>query len=182
MKLTIQNLYDSGSTALLRSILDDMNISYNKDIHLGQLVMNTFLPAEKIAHLESKLAEHGLAILYERKQVLSEQVKYIVMDMLKSTEPPTENYSNYISARLNLNYTYLANVFSEAQGITIEHFIINQKIEKAKMMLLYEEYSIGQIAALLHYSSIGHLSNQFKKVTGMNPSDFKKKAKKATFQ
>lgn len=182
MKLTIQNLQDSGSTALLRSILDDMDLSYNKDIQLGQLVMNTFLPAEKIAQLERRLAEQGLSIIYQRKEVLSEQVKYVVLDMLKSAEPPVENYSTYISSRLNLNYTYLANVFSESQGITIEHFIINQKIEKAKMLLLYEDHSIGQIAEILHYSSIGHLSNQFKKVTGMNPSDFKKQAKKAAFQ
>jgi len=167
--------------AQLRSVLDELQISYNKDIQWGQLVINSFLAADKVTQLEQKLASHGLTILHERKKILSEQVKHVVKEMLDSDQPPAENYSSHISAKLNLNYTYVANVFSEAQGITIEHFIINEKIEKAKQLFLYNDYGIGKVAELLHYSSIGHLSNQFKKVTGMNPTEFKRKARKAAF-
>ena len=180
-RLTIQNLQDPGSMEQLRSVLDELAIGYDKDIHFGELVINNFLPEDKIAGLQQKLAGYGLYILHERKHILSEQVKYVVKEMLEMDPPPSENYSSYISTKLHLNYTYIANVFSEAQGITIEHFIINQKIEKAKRLLLYNDYGIGQVADLLHYSSIGHLSNQFKKVTGMNPTEFKRKARKAVF-
>ena len=83
------------------------------------------------------------------------------------------NYSEYISEKLGYDYTYLANTFSEVKGITIQQFIINHKIERVKELLLYEELNLTEISYKLHYSSVAHLSNQFKKVTGMNPSRFK---------
>ena len=94
--------------------------------------------------------------------------------MLNGDTLPTENYSKYISNQLFLNYTYIANVFSETEEITIEHFIIKHKIEKVKTLLQNSDHSVSQIADLLHYSSVGHLSNQFKKVTGQSPSEFKR--------
>jgi YesN/AraC family two-component response regulator len=116
-------------------------------------------------------------IVYDRKTILSEQLKLLVHEMFRLSQPIRENYSVYISNRMQLNYTYLANIFSEMNGITIEHYIINQKIEVAKQLLLSGRYNIGEIADALDYSSIGHFSNQFKKVTGLNPSEFKKKEK-----
>ena len=109
-----------------------------------------------------------------RKEVLSKKVKAVISAMLAVKDRPIQNYSDHISNELNLNYTYLANVFSEHEGRTIEGYIIDKKIEKATDMLLYGNYTISQIADLLHYSSIGHFSNQFKKLKGVSPSEFKK--------
>src|SRR5205085_5707367 len=102
------------------------------------------------------------------------KIKQLIIDMvLFSDELPVENYSSYISKKLNYNYTYLANLFSEIEGITIEHFIISNKIEKVKELLLENELNLTQIAEKMHYSSVAHLSNQFKKVTGLTPTNFK---------
>lgn len=105
-------------------------------------------------------------------QVLAEKVKEVVAEILSLPDRPRENYSVYISNRLNLNYTYVANVFSEMAGITIEHYIIDAKIKKAIGLLESGSYTISQVAQMLGYSSIGHFSNQFKKVTGKRPSEF----------
>jgi AraC-like DNA-binding protein len=88
-------------------------------------------------------------------------------------ELPKENYSDYISKKLDYDYTYLSNVFSEVKGLTIQQFIILHKIEKVKELLLYDELNLTEIADKMHYSSVGHLSNQFKKITGLSPSYFK---------
>jgi AraC-like DNA-binding protein len=91
-----------------------------------------------------------------------------------SEELPVENYSDYLSGKLNYDYTYLSNIFSEVKGITIQHFIIMHKIEKVKELLLYDELNLSEISYKLHYSSVAHLSNQFKKITGLSPTFFKK--------
>lgn len=174
MKLFIKNLNSKKNIPWLQSVLDELKVLYHKEINLGELVLSTAIPQEQFKELKERLEEEGLEIIYDRKQILAEQIKYIICEMLSKEERPDENYSRYISNHLHLNYTYLANIFSETQGITIEHFTINLKIEKVKQLLLYSDYSISQVADLLHYSSIGHLSNQFKKITGINPSEFKK--------
>ncbi len=119
-------------------------------------------------------------VVQDRKAILVDQIKTIVEDMVAAPAPPPYTYSVHISGLIKLNYTYMANVFSEVEGITIEHFIINKKIEAAKKLLVGETFTIGEVAAKLHYSSIGHLSNQFKKVTGINPSEFKRLSMKST--
>ena len=91
-----------------------------------------------------------------------------------SEELPKTNYSDYISEKLNYDYTYLSNIFSEVKGITIQQFIIIHKIEKIKELIIYDELSITEIAERMNYSSVAHLSNQFKKITGLPPSHFKK--------
>ena len=161
----------------LNDQLDEIGIHREREIHLGEIALTSIIPQPQLIQLKSKLEEKGMSIIYDRKQILTEQVKYLVHKLIVE-DKPEENYSHYISKRLFLNYTYLANVFSETEGITIEHYIINQKIEKVKNLLLYSDHSISQIADMTHYSSIGHLSNQFKKVTGMTPSEFKKQVQK----
>lgn len=178
MKLFIKNLYGNDKIQWLREQLDQLGILYEPKIHLGELLLKSIIPQEKLSGLKSKLAEKDLEMVYDRKHILTEQVKYLVHEMLEKNEPPEENYSHYISEHLFLNYTYLANIFSETENITIEHYIINKRIEKVKNLLLHSDYNISQIADLLCYSSIGHLSNQFKKVTGLSPSEFKKQAQK----
>jgi AraC-like DNA-binding protein len=110
-----------------------------------------------------------------RKAILIDKIKNIIVEMVHySDEPLKINFSDYLSEKLGYDYTSLANLFSETTGVTIEHFIIAHKIERVKELLLYDELNLSEISYLLNYSSIGHLSNQFKKVTGLTPSFFKK--------
>jgi AraC-like DNA-binding protein len=110
----------------------------------------------------------------DKRAVLIERVKTVIMEMIHhSDELPKMNYSDFISEKLDYDYTYLSNLFSEVKGITIQQFIIIHKIERVKELLLYDELSLTEISYKLHYSSVAHLSNQFKKVTGLSPSRFK---------
>lgn len=178
MKLFIKNISSKQNLNVLKGLLDELGIHYDPEIDLGEVKLNAIVPQEKLTQFKTNLEKEGMTIIYDRKMILAEQVKYVVYEMLGLDERPDQNYSHYISKRLFLNYTYLANIFSETQHITIEHFIINLKIEKVKRLLLYSDYNISQIADLMQYSSIGHLSNQFKKVTGTTPSEFKKMVQK----
>lgn len=125
--------------------------------------------------LKQNLLKSGLELLDDKKSILIEKIKNAITEMVHYTdELPKTNYSDYISEKLNYDYTYLSNIFSEVKGITIQQFIIINKIERAKELLLYDELNLTEIAYKLHYSSVAHLSNQFKKVTGLSPSYFKK--------
>ncbi len=121
------------------------------------------------------LLASGLEVLDDRKRILVESIKNIIIDMVHySDEQISMNFSNYLSKQLHYDYTYLANIFSELEGIPIEKFIISHKIERVKELIIYNELTLTEIAWKLHYSSVGHLSNQFKKVTGLSPSYYKK--------
>jgi AraC-like DNA-binding protein len=120
------------------------------------------------------LKKSGLSLMDDKKSILVEKIKIIVVELIHYSEVLLKvNFSNYLSEKLNYDYTYLANLFSENQGTTIERFIITHKIERVKELLVYDELSLTEIAYKLHYSSVAHLSNQFKKITGLNPSHFK---------
>lgn len=121
------------------------------------------------------LLASGLEVLDDRKRILVESIKNIIVDMVHySDEQISINFSNHLSKQLHYDYTYLANVFSEVEGIPIGKFIISHKIERVKELIIYNELTLTEIAWKLHYSSVGHLSNQFKKVTGLSPSYYKK--------
>ncbi|MBP7924524.1 MAG: helix-turn-helix transcriptional regulator, partial [Saprospiraceae bacterium] len=129
--------------------------------------------------LKTNLLRSGLELLDDKKSILIEKIKNVIIEMIHySDEIPQVNYSNYISEKLGYDYTYLANTFSEVKGITIQQFIIIHKIERVKELLLYEELTLTEIAYQLHYSSVAHLSNQFKKITGLTPTYFKNLGKK----
>ena len=116
----------------------------------------------------------GLELMDDRKSVLIQRIKNVIVEMVHySEEPLVVNFSVYLSEKLNHDYTYMANLFSEVQGTTIEKFIISHKIERVKELLVYNELNLTEIAYLMHYSSVAHLSAQFKKVTGLTPSYFK---------
>jgi YesN/AraC family two-component response regulator len=180
MKLFIKNLVTHEDKQWLRNTLNELLIPYDNDFNLGEITLLPMVEPERLLQLKNRLAEKGLSIIYDRKTVLTEQIKLVINEIFRLNQSVKENYSVYISNRLHLNYTYLANIFSELTGTTIEHYIIDRKIEVAKKLLLNGIYNIGQIADTLHYSSIGHFSNQFKKVTGLNPSEFKKKERDAS--
>ncbi len=129
--------------------------------------------------LRKNLKKYGLELLDDKRKIIIEKIKSLIIEMIHySDELPKMNYSDYISEKLGYDYTYLANTFSEVKGITIQQFIIIHKIERIKELLLYDELNLTEISYLLHYSSVSHLSNQFKKITGLTPSYYKKLKKK----
>ncbi len=143
-------------------------------VDLGEVEVMETISAEQRALLILALNESGLELMDDKKSVLIEKIKNIIIEMVHhSADPIKMNFSDYLSERLNHDYTYMANLFSEIQGTTIEQFIISHKIERIKELIIYDELNISEIAWKMNYSSVAHLSNQFKKVTGLSPSHFK---------
>lgn len=143
-------------------------------VDLGMVEMLEDISEMQREELKNNLLKSGLELLDDKKSILIEKIKTVITEMIHySDELPKENYSDYISEKLDYNYTYLANTFSEVKGITIQQFIILNKIERVKELLLYDELNLTEISYKLNYSSVAHLSNQFKKVTGLSPSFYK---------
>jgi AraC-like DNA-binding protein len=143
-------------------------------VDLGEVDIMENISAETRTELKLALAASGLELMDDKRAVLIEKIKNVIIEMVHySDELPKVNYSDYISEKLKFDYTYLSNIFSEVKGITIQQFIIVHKIERAKELLLYDEMNLTEISYKLHYSSVAHLSNQFKKITGLSPSHFK---------
>lgn len=144
-------------------------------VDLGMVEIREEITKEQREQLKTNLMSSGLELLDDKKAILIEKIKNVIIEMIHySDELPTTNYSDYISEKLEYDYTYLSNIFSEVKGMTIQQFIIIHKIEKVKELLLYDELNLTEISYMLHYSSVAHLSNQFKKVTGLSPSFYKK--------
>ncbi len=143
-------------------------------VELGEVeIMETLSPSE-LESLKFNLKESGLEVMDDKRAVLIEKIKKVIIEMVHhSDEIIKVNFSHYISEKLQYDYTYLSNLFSEVQGTTIEQYIIAHKIERIKELILYGELNITEIAWKLNYSSVAHLSNQFKKMTGLSPSHFK---------
>lgn len=143
-------------------------------IELGTVEILENITPEQRDRLKVNLLRSGLELLDDKRSILIEKIKAVIIEMIHySDEIPKVNYSDYIAEKLEYDYTYLANIFSEVKGITIQQFIIIHKIEKVKELLLYDELNLTEIAYKLHYSSVAHLSNQFKKITGLSPSFYK---------
>jgi AraC-like DNA-binding protein len=136
-------------------------------------IMENITLNDRIA-LKAALFESGLELMDDKKAMLIEKIKNVIVEMVHHTEEmPKINFSHFLANKLSYDYTYLANLFSEVQGITIEHFIINHKIERIKELIIYNEMNITEIAYNMNYSSVAHLSSQFKKATGLTPSHFR---------
>jgi len=144
-------------------------------VDLGEVEIMENISVEQREELKIALLSSGLELMDDKRAVLIEKIINVVTEMIHySEESPKINYSEHISQKLDYDYTYLSNLFSEVKGITLQQFIIIHKIERAKELLLYDELNLTEISYKLHYSSVAHLSNQFKKVTGLTPSHFKK--------
>ena len=144
-------------------------------VELGEVEIMEKISAEQRVLLQEGLVNSGLELMDDRRSVLIERIKNVIVDMVHhSDEEIRVNFPHYLSEKLNHDYTYLANLFSEVQGTTIEQFIIAHKIERIKELIIYGELNITEIAWKMNYSSVAHLSNQFKKMTGLTPSHFKK--------
>lgn len=158
---------------LVKAELDAIGVQYGT-IALGEVDLKGNISESQLLILRKNLASSGLELMGDKKAILIEKIKGVIIEMVHySEERPKNKFSEYLSEKLNYDYTYLANLFSEVTGVTIEHFIIAHKIEKVKELLIYDELNLTQISYKLNYSSVAHLSNQFKKVTGLTPTFFK---------
>ena len=157
----------------VKSVLKNLGLHFIV-VDMGEVEIMESISAEQRGQLAVALAESGLELMDDKRAILIEKIKNVIIEMVHhSDEMIKVNFSDYISEKLNHDYTYLANLFSEVQGTTIEHFIISHKIERIKELIIYDELNITEIAWKMNYSSVAHLSNQFKKVTGLSPSHFK---------
>jgi len=159
---------------IVKAELEKFGLHY-KTVDLGEAEILEDVPREQWDELNTALKKSGIELIDDKKSILIEKIKTVIIEQVHYSERPLEiNFSVYLSQKLNHDYTYLANLFSESQAITIEHFYIVNRIEYVKELLLYDELNLTEIAWKIGYSSVGHLSNQFKKLTGLTPSDFKK--------
>jgi AraC-like DNA-binding protein len=172
-KLHIKNMVCQRCIMTVESDLKHLGIAFT-DVELGLVTLSEPLTAPQKLALSEQLQDQGFEILEEVNGTLIDKVKTVIIDMVHYKDSlPHTNYSEYISGRVHKDYNYLSKLFSSVEGITIEKFIIKQKIERVKELLSYGEKPMKEIAYDLNYSSVQHLSNQFKKETGMTPSQFK---------
>jgi AraC-like DNA-binding protein len=158
---------------IVKSELEDFGLHF-VIVDLGEVEIMENISEDQRFQLNLSLERSGLGLLDDKKRVLVEKIKNIVVDLVYyAEERPKVNLSDFISGKLAYDYTYLANLFSDSQHTTIEHFFLTHKIERVKEMLVYDELSLTEIAYQLHYSSVAHLSNQFKRMTGLTPSVYK---------
>jgi len=178
MKLFIKYMVSLRCKMLVKEELKKLGIMH-AIVDLGTVEVDGDITQEQHDLLKVNLLKSGLELLDDKRSILIERIKNVVVEMIHySDELPKVNYSDYISDKLGYDYTYLSNVFSEAKGITLQQFIIMHRIEKVKELLIYDELNLTEISYRLQYSSVAHLSNQFKKVTGLSPSFYKQLKKK----
>jgi AraC-like DNA-binding protein len=158
---------------VVKSELEKLGLHHTR-VELGEVEVMEDLTPQLRNQLNRGLKKAGLELMEDKRSMLVERIKIHIIEMLDNQEEQIKtNLSDYLSEKLNHNYTYLANLFSEVKGTTIEKFYLNYKIEKVKELLVYDELNLTEIADKMHYSSVAHLSNQFKKMTGLTPSHFK---------
>ncbi|MES2799257.1 MAG: AraC family transcriptional regulator [Bacteroidota bacterium] len=173
MKLYIKYMVSNRCKMLVKEELKNLNLHFIL-VDLGEVEIMEDLTPEKRQELSDALAESGLELMEDKKSIIIEKIKTVIINMVHhSDELLKVNFSDFLSEKLNYDYTYLANLFSEVQGTTIGHFLISHKIERIKELIIYDELNITEIAWKMNYSSVAHLSNQFKKETGLTPSHFK---------
>jgi AraC-like DNA-binding protein len=159
---------------VVKSELDKLGLEYC-DVKIGEANIKGVIPEDTLKILDNSLKKAGLELMSDKKSVLVEKIALAIIELVHySDEQIKVNLSDYLSDRLRHDYTYLANFFADVKGITIERFYLKHKIERVKELLVYDELNLTEIAFKMHYSSVAHLSNQFKKITGLTPTHFKK--------
>lgn len=175
MKLYIKNMVSFRCITVVKDALEKLGFQ-DIQVNLGEVSLKEKIPDAQLSQIRSILLQSGFELLEDKKKILLQQIKtHIIQLVYYSDEPLVQNLSVYLSDKLNHDYTYMSNLFSDKLGITIEKFYICHKIERVKELLTYGELSLTDIAFIMHYSSVAHLSSQFKKVAGMTPSDFKQR-------
>jgi YesN/AraC family two-component response regulator len=173
MKLFIKNMVCTRCKMVVKSELDKLGLHYTM-VELGEAEIMEDISESQLNRLDLSLRESGLELMSDRQSILVEMIKTTIIDLIHSDQTQLKiNLSDYLSEKLNHNYTYLSNLFSKIKGTTIEKYYLSHKIERVKELLLYDELNLTEIAYTMHYSSVAHLSNQFKKMTGLTPSHFK---------
>ncbi len=179
MKLYIKYMVSNRCKIAVKDVLKKLGLHFIV-VDLGEVEVMEHITSEEQEQLRLALLDIGFELMDNKRAVLVERIKNVIIEIVHySDEVIKIKFSDYLSEKLNYDYTYLANLFSEVQGTTIEKFLINHKIERIKELIIYDELNISEIAWKMNYSSVAHMSNQFKKVTGLTPSHFKElKAKK----
>ncbi len=177
MKIYIKNMVCHRCKMTIISTLTGLNL-HVQQVLLGEADILEDLNQTQLAELDNEIRKSGFEVLNNKKSILVEKIKLLVIQVVHSVDehPIITNLSTFLSEELQLDYTYIATLFSTDQGITIEKFYLKHRVERIKELLLYQELNITEIARFLHYSSVAHLSNQFKLYTGLKPSQFKKMA------
>lgn len=158
---------------VVKTELEKLNLNYTY-VKIGEANIKGNITTEQINHLDIALKKSGLQLMDDKKSILVEKIKTAIIELVHYSEEQIKvNLSDYLSDKLDYDYTYLANLFSEVKGITIEKFYLAHKIEKVKELIVYDELTLTEIAYRMQYSSVAHLSNQFKKITGLTPTHFK---------
>lgn len=182
MKTTILSIKNMVCNRCIKVVSQELN-AHNyaiKNVSLGKIVFNQELTAEDKNNIAAVLKKEGFELLQDKETKIVNDIKSLIIESIHydKEKPPYQNFSDFIAKHLKMDYTYLSKLFSEIKGKTIEQFIIEQKIEKVKELLKYNELTLSQISYELNYSSPQHLSRQFKQITGMTPSAFKKIGKR----
>lgn len=173
MKLHIKNMVCNRCIMVVKSAFEKLDFE-TLSVKLGEVELSTALNMEEKGNLSKELESFGFAIIDDKRSRLIIKIKALIVELVHQQNNDIKtNLSTHLSNMLNHDYNYLSNLFSEVEGTTIEKYFIAQKIERVKELLVYDELSLSEIAFQLNYSSIGHLSNQFKKVTGLTPRHFK---------
>jgi AraC-like DNA-binding protein len=173
VKLYIKYMVSLRCKMVVKEELQNLGLNL-VSVDLGMVEISGEMTPVQQDQLSANLLRSGLELLDDKKAIMIDKIKNVIIEMVHyADELPNTNYSEYISQKLGYDYTYLSNVFSEVKGITIQQFIILHKIEKVKELLLYDELTLTEISYKLQYSSVAHLSNQFKKITGLSPSFYK---------
>lgn len=174
MQLFIKHMVSLRCKKVVQKELEAAGIAY-RQIELGRVELAEQITQEQTDILRTVLLECGLELIQDRLSILVESIKTAIIQMVHyEAELPRENFSYFLSTKLDYDYTYLSNVFSKSQGMSIQQYIIHQRIEKVKLLLSYHELNLTEIADALEYSSVAHLSSQFKRVMGVTPSEYKK--------
>jgi AraC-like DNA-binding protein len=173
LKLFIKYMVSNRCKMAVKTALKTLGFHFIV-VDLGEVEIMETISADQRELLVIALGKSGLELMDDKRAILIEKIKNAIIEMVHHSDELIKiNFSDFISKKLNHDYTYLANLFSEVQGTTIEQFIISHKIERIKELIIYDELNITEIAWKMNYSSVAHLSNQFKKVTGLTPSHFK---------
>ena len=174
MKLNIKYMVSIRCKMVVKSELEKLGL-HSLAVELGEAEISESISSVQREQIRVALLKFGLELMEDKRSILNEKIKNVIIELVHySDELPKTNLSDYLSKKLQYDYTYLSNLFSEVQGTTIQHFMIMHKIERVKELLVYNELNLTEIAYKLHYSSVAHLSNQFRKITGLTPSHFKK--------
>ncbi|MBC8053826.1 MAG: helix-turn-helix transcriptional regulator [Sphingobacteriaceae bacterium] len=174
MKLHIKNMVSIRCTMIVKQELSKLGLHFII-VDLGEVEIMETISTDQREQIKIALLSSGLELMDDKRSVLIEKIKKIIVEMVHHTDELIKvNFSDFLSTKLNHDYTYMANLFSEVQGTTIEQFVISHKVERIKELIIYDELNITEIAWKMNYNSVAHLSNQFKKVTGLSPSHFKK--------